>query len=329
VLASLYLVNIMINLRKTVLFQALECGAQPIVIVEARNADLPIAYVNPAYEALTGRAASAVIGAEFEELVFDGEIPGAHNVSSAEWMGVRGRRLVQRWRVANGEPLEVEVHVSPIYETPGQPTYWLITQVQDSVQNIEVPEGETVLKAALRDARRQVKYLEQLDPATGVPNRKMFTESLRRDWGIARREERRVGVIMFRVNALDGYHDLFGRHATDSVLRKIGHAITGTLRRVGDLGARYDKDRFVVLLGSCDEDQAMALAENITSKVRKLSIHHPRSPERFVSVSYSVATAIPDRTEPSTVLINQVQSVLDDYPESGIESPDSAASSNS
>jgi len=319
----------MTNLRKTVLLQALECGMQPIVIIEARSAHLPIAYVNPAYEALTGRSASSVVGSEYEELVFDGEMPVAHDVSSSEWMGVRGRRLVQRWRVANGEPIEVEVHASPLYETPGQPSYWLITQIQDSMRNVEAPQGETVLQAALRDARRQVKYLEQLDPATGIPNRRMFTDSVRRDWGIARREERRLSVIMFRVNALDGYRDLFGRHATESVLRKIGHAITGTLRRVGDLGARYDKDRFAVLVGGADEEQVMALAANIASKVHKLSIHHPRSPERFVSVSYSVATAIPGRTDSSTTLIDQAEGLLDVYPGPGVKSSDSAASSNS
>ena len=36
-------------------------------------------------------------------------------------------------------------------------------------------------------------------------------------------------VIVFQVDALDRYRDLYGKHAADSCLRKIGHAITGSL----------------------------------------------------------------------------------------------------
>ncbi len=44
----------MINLTKRVIFQTLECAPQPIVIVDAKQPGLTVAYVNPAFEALTG-----------------------------------------------------------------------------------------------------------------------------------------------------------------------------------------------------------------------------------------------------------------------------------
>ena len=59
------------------------------------------------------------------------------------------------------------------------------------------------------------------------------------------------------------YRNLFGRHASDSVLRKIAHAINGSLRRAGDFSARYDEARFAALIGSANEIQAQSLAESI------------------------------------------------------------------
>jgi hypothetical protein len=48
----------MINLTKTVLSQALDRIQQATLIVNARTNELPIAYVNPAFEVLTGLDAS-------------------------------------------------------------------------------------------------------------------------------------------------------------------------------------------------------------------------------------------------------------------------------
>jgi diguanylate cyclase (GGDEF)-like protein/PAS domain S-box-containing protein len=300
----------MINLTKRILLQALECGPLATVIVDASKNSLPIAYVNPAFQALTGHDSSGLLGFALKELVANGELPAVDNLSTGVWMPDGRQRLRQSWRVKDGSPISVELYVSPLYESPGRPSYWLLTQVEDSAAENQASNDETDLLSALHDAHRQLSHAQSADPATGIPNRNAFNVALQRDWAIACRESRRLGVIMFQVEAFDEYLDLFGRHSADSVLRKIGHAITGTLRRGSDLGARWDKDRFAVLIGSTDEDDALTLAERVQAKVRKLCIHHPRCHERFVTVSFGVMSEVPEQGGSSDLLIEQVESRL-------------------
>jgi PleD family two-component response regulator len=64
-------------------------------------------------------------------------------------------------------------------------------------------------------------------------------------------------------------------------------------------------------VGNIDEESATALAERIADKVRRLSVHHPRSPlSRFVSVSYGVAVEIPPWTESTSYLIEKAEEQL-------------------
>ena len=150
-------------------------------------------------------------------------------------------------------------------------------------------------------------------------------EVIQRDWSIARRENRCLGLIIFEVDAFAEYRNLFGRHAADSVLRKIAHAINGSLRRAGDFSARYDEARFAALIGSATEIQAESLAESIAAKIRNLSIHHPHSPlGRFLTLSFGAASEIPGWDATSSTLIaraedqqvrNRSQPEDDDAPE--------------
>jgi two-component system chemotaxis family response regulator WspR len=169
-------------------------------------------------------------------------------------------------------------------------------------------ESKESLKDALTDARRQLKTLQRSDPITGIPNRAEFMEVIQRDWSIARREQRSLGLIIFQVDAFAEYRKLFGRHAADSVLRKLAHSITGSLRRAGDFGARYDQERFAVLIGSANEIQARTLAESIAAKVTNLSIHHPHSPHgKFLTISFGVASEIPAWNATSSSLIARAE----------------------
>ena len=65
----------MINLTKKVISQALDSVPHATLIVNARKASLPIAYVNPAVEVLIGSDASELIGSSLHDLVVEGALP--------------------------------------------------------------------------------------------------------------------------------------------------------------------------------------------------------------------------------------------------------------
>lgn len=325
----------MINLTKKVISQALDCVQQATLIVNARKPDLPIAYVNPAVEILIGADASELIGSSLRDLVSAGALPepgaGTFNVNAADRdMPNVNERFEQVWKGKDGLAIPVCLQAAPLYDRPGSPGYWMLQIPAGGTADSQDADAQESLKDALTDARRQLKTLERSDTATGIPNRAAFIEIVQRDWSIARREQRSLGLIIFEVDAFAEYRDLFGRHAADSVLRKIGHAISGSLRRAGDFTARYDQDRFAVLIGSANEIQAQAMAENIAAKVRNLSIHHPRSPHgKFLTLSFGAASEVPAWNAKSSVLIARAeeQQVLNrpQPDDETVDEPDAAA----
>ncbi len=289
----------MLQIGKKVLIQALDHCAAGLVIVSAAGDDLEVVYANGAIEALTGWDSTELTGRAMTDWVASGDQPSAEDALPG-----RERWLRQRWRCRDGGERELVFRLSALFTRPGAPAYWLLSQ--DMGADASQPA------AAGSRAGRQ----DHLDAHTGLLNRHGLDELLRRDWGMARRDQRSLALIMFRVDALDAYRDVFGRHATDATLRKIGHAISGSLRRAGDAAARFDASQFAVVIGSANVQQALDLAERIAAKVQDLAIHHPRTPAgRYVALSYGVATLVPDRQTPHAALIDKAMANL--APETG------------
>ena len=127
---------------------------------------------------------------------------------------------------------------------------------------------------------------------TGLLNGRAFRDVFAHDWAVAAREKTRLSVVAFRLNEFDAYVDVFGRHAADSCLRRVGQAIRRCLRRASDVVARPGGACFVALSHASDEDGVRDFAARIATAVRELGLHHPRSStSKFVTVSFDVVVA--------------------------------------
>ena len=145
---------------------------------------------------------------------------------------------------------------------------------------------------ALLKAKRRIRNLSRDDPVTGLLNRRAFEDVFEHDWAVAARDRGKLSLVTFHVDDFDSYLEVFGRHATDSCMRRVGQAIRRCLRRASDVAARPDGNRFVVLSHASDEEGVIQFAGNISTAVRELGLHHPRANStKFVTVSYDVAVA--------------------------------------
>ena len=153
---------------------------------------------------------------------------------------------------------------------------------------------------ALLKAKRRIRDLSRDDPVTGMLNEAAFREVLEHDWAVAAREKSSLALISFTLDDFDAYLEVFGRHATDSCLRRVAQAIRRCMRRASDVAARIatDGDALVVLSHASDEAGVMEFAERIASAVRELGLHHPRSKAaRFVTVSHRARVVQVDRSK--------------------------------
>lgn len=273
----------MINLTKKLLIQVLDQCASGTLVVDTKDPRCPIVYANDAFGDLTGWDAAALTGQPLRDFLVSGGLPSAE-----------ADEVEQRWRTRAASPVNLRFRVAPLFQRPGVPDYWMLSN-----------PGPAATRAGHSGEPART------DAVSGLPNRRVFDEVLHRDWGIARRDGRGLSLILFEIDALDSYREVFGRHSADACLRKVGHAISGALHRCGDLAARIDTGRFAALVGEGSREEIAAFAADIAGRVRGLAIHHPRSTvARFVTVSTGVAAVVPSRDEPAEELLVRAESDL-------------------
>ena len=157
-----------------------------------------------------------------------------------------------------------------------------------------------------------------VDRSSGLSSPEHLMEVLRRDWSIAQRDGRTLTVMHIDVDGCRDYLEVFGRSATDNMLRQVGRTIASAMRRTSDIVARLANDEFLLLGVSMEEGRAREHAEHIAGRVRALAIHHPRSRTgRYLTVSVGVVTVVPPRDRGSEALLEAAQRALASAKERG------------
>jgi diguanylate cyclase (GGDEF)-like protein len=141
-------------------------------------------------------------------------------------------------------------------------------------------------------AEAELAALATTDGLTGLANRRSFNDALDRQWRIAARATAPVALLMIDSDHFKLYNDTFGHQAGDKLLMQIGMAITTSLKRSGDLGARYGGDEFAVLLPGSRVEEAAAVAHQIRHAF-VAACHAEDVAARYSRLSIGVASLVP------------------------------------
>jgi len=190
------------------------------------------------------------------------------------------------------------------------------------VRQIDLREkAETKLRDAGNDLALLNETLTRLarqDGLTELANRRYFDESLLDEFNRAQRGETSIGLVMVDVDFFKQYNDIYGHVAGDECLRKIGKVLANSMRRPGDLAARYGGEEMVVLLPGTDLSGALAVAESIRSAVQAMEIAHSGNPFGILTVSVGVESFEPILLENKAVeLVEAADKALYKAKESG------------
>ena len=140
----------------------------------------------------------------------------------------------------------------------------------------------------LRRERDQVRRLADLDPLTGLLNRRAWSEQLEARATADR--GRPLCLLFLDVDHFKDINDHYGHAAGDSVLKQIARLLRSELRQQ-DLIARHGGEELIAALPNCSLERASAIAERLRRQVTALPlVAADRRPLR-VSVSIGVAAA--------------------------------------
>jgi len=141
----------------------------------------------------------------------------------------------------------------------------------------------------LADNILELASISMSDQLTGLANKRSFRNRLEFEWNSSRREKTPLSLMVVDVDKLGDYNDAFGHSQGDIALQTVASTIKKSLWRSVDFTARWDGDRFIVLLPSTDANGARTVAERISERIKNSEI--PCSDERAAHVRVSIGTS--------------------------------------
>jgi diguanylate cyclase (GGDEF)-like protein len=267
---------------RKILEQVIAGTTEPVLVVRVDQPDWPVVLANPAFESISDESVLRQPFADVIESIAGREL--ALEVSET----VRAQQ--ESSLPIESSSREYLLILKPL-SLPGDTNVSFYAAYWRSGAGAGGAEGAEMHHALLK-AKRRIRDLSRDDPVTGLLNRRAFADVFEHDWAVAARESGKLSLVTFSLEEFDAYVEVFGRHAGDSCLRRVGQAIRRCLRRASDVVARPDGERFIVLSHAADGQGVAEFAGKIATAVRELGLHHPRSPtSKFVTVSYEVAVA--------------------------------------
>ena len=269
-------------IQRNILEQVLAGTTEPLLIVNVNQANWPVAFANAAFTPIGG---DDVAGKPFADVVE--EIAGREMALEVSESVRSGQETSFPVESGSREYLLV---LTPLFmdgdKTPrNYAAFWRSSTSSSTADGAEMHH-------ALLKAKRRIRDLSRDDPVTGLLNGRAFREVFEHDWAVASRDKGRLSLVVFTLDEFDAYVEVFGKHAADSCLRRVGSAIRRCLRRASDVVARPDGACFVALSHAADENGVRDFAALISTAVRELGLHHPRSSSsKFVTVAFEVAVA--------------------------------------
>jgi diguanylate cyclase (GGDEF)-like protein/PAS domain S-box-containing protein len=156
-------------------------------------------------------------------------------------------RFEKRYRRKDGREVWALANVSLLYAANAPRCY--LYQVYDLTER--------------KEAERQLAHLAHYDPLTGLANRAFLREEAERMIAIARRERKKLAVVMLDLDNFKYVNDSLGHDAGDQLLKTVSKRLQATLRDT-DCIARLGGDEFVMLLsGFSRAEEAMVVSEKV------------------------------------------------------------------
>ncbi|WP_432511310.1 EAL domain-containing protein [Kineococcus sp. SYSU DK001] len=214
------------------LTRAIATASNGIVIADATAPDLPLVYVNTAFEQMTGYGAQQVLGRNCRLL----QGPGTDRTQ----VRVIARRLLTGRTVQttllnyrhDGTPFWNEITISPVHDSTGRLTHFIGNQsdVSDRVER-----------------ERRTAHLAYHDSLTGLPNRARIVANLERELRRSARTGDAVAVVLADLEDIRSLNDRLGHEAGDWALVHAARRLRAVVRTEGFVG-RLAGNEFLLVL---------------------------------------------------------------------------------
>ncbi len=232
-------------LSQNVANRIIEHSNDSILISLAQPIDQPgpyIIYANETFSRITGYTQEEIIGQNPRILQgpqTDQATLARIRKGLAAWQPVREEVLNYK---KNGETFWQELNIFPLPNEAGQFTHWV--SIQRDITERKISE-------------QQIYDLAFLDPLTGLPNRRLFYDRLRRTLLGNIRSEQHGALLYIDLDHFKLVNDRQGHATGDLVLQSVAKQLSLCIR-AGDTISRIGGDEYIILLDGLGKDLTTA-----------------------------------------------------------------------
>ncbi|WP_320822267.1 GGDEF domain-containing protein [Reinekea sp.] len=139
--------------------------------------------------------------------------------------------------------------------------------------------------------QKELIKLAQIDPLTGINNRRGLEDILEREITLSSRTHHWLTVMIIDVDFFKRYNDSNGHSQGDLALVQIAQALLTSARKEQDSVARFGGEEFVVVLRNTDRAAARRVAEKFRAQIRALNLNYKAGDAEVLTITcgfYSV-----------------------------------------
>jgi len=290
------ILEITLNAKEQLLRESREALAQVIdtvpAMISATDRDGRCVFVNAHQAAFLGKAPGDLVGQPIETLM--GEERALISRRLDQLILKTGRPISSRQEdvlAPNGESRIYLTSKAPLYDGNGEIASVLSTSIDITDQ---------------RHAERRLLHLANHDPLTGLPNRPMLRDHLRRELARGRRGDQNFALHFIDLDRFKAVNDAHGHHWGDELLQRVAAALSGLVGERHTV-ARLGGDEFAVLQSDINSaEDAGRMAQSI------LDLLNSGDSSAFslnIGASIGVTIAPLDGTDPDELLKNSDQAM--------------------
>jgi len=157
------------------------------------------------------------------------------------------------------------------------------------------------------DRIKNLRFLAERDPLTGLYNRRAFFERARPMLEECKARQCPGTIAILDIDHFKKVNDTYGHDAGDQVIKRVAKVLDERSERSGTLTARFGGEEFVLLFSGRANEDVQAECEAIRQEIAAMKIPHEKT---FLGISVSIGAAVIQHDEGMDNNLNAADQML-------------------
>ncbi len=219
------------------------------------KADGTIVSSNNAMSVIFGYKPSEFIGMELQELLVSQTLKSSEDIRhilDEQVDGLMVYKSDEMGRCKNGSSVPLKIDIREVFLEQEKHYTVLFRNVSEQYE-----------------AEKLIRHMAWHDSLTGLANRNLMSERLDEALKLARRQEKKVAVMILDLDKFKPVNDLYGHAAGDKLLKVVAERLLKCAREV-DTVARLGGDEFAIIFTNIEDDNnIITIADRIINSIQK------------------------------------------------------------